>query len=86
MRKSIYTISIMIIISLFACAEKEENDCGECGGSLLEGYFYKTVEADDLANLAGINIITDLGACIRFKLDGEEFSEADVVPDCCCDL
>ena len=26
----------------------------------------------------------DVGKCIRFKMDGTDFSEAALVDDCCC--
>ena len=37
-----------------------------------------------MIGLAEIDIITDIGKCIRFKLDGSDFSEAEIVDDCCC--
>jgi len=40
----------------------------------------------DIANLSEINIDVNVGNCIRFKMDGEDFSSAEIVDDCCCNL
>ena len=59
-------------------------DCTDCGGGLLDGYLYKEVTVEDVASLAEIDVSANVGKCIRFKLDGTEFSAATVVDDCCC--
>ena len=60
-------------------------DCTDCGGGLLDGYLYKEVTVEDVAGLAEIDVSgVTVGKCIRFKLDGTEFSEATIVDDCCC--
>ena len=61
-----------------------DSDCTDCGGGLLDGYLYKEVTVEDVASLAEIDVSTNVGKCIRFKMDGTEFSEATVVDDCCC--
>ena len=61
-----------------------DSDCTDCGGGLLDGYLYKEVTVEDVASLAEIDVSANVGKCIRFKMDGTEFSEATVVDDCCC--
>ena len=86
MKKSLHIIFIIVIICFISCVDKNENICNDCGESSDEGYLFKTVEVDDIANLAEIGVTAELGACINFKMDIEDqtFSEATVVPDCCC--
>ena len=77
---------MIFIITLISYSDNDENNCDDCGGSLNEGYLYKTVEADDIPNLGVIDVTAGLGNCISFKMDIEDqtFSEATVVADCCC--
>ena len=86
MKKSLHRIFPMVIICFLSCVDKNENICNDCAESLDEGYLFKTVEVDDIADLAIIGVTVELGACINFKMDMENqtFSEATVVPDCCC--
>ena len=81
---------ILIILSLFLMVTCEENpECASCGGDLLDGFLFKEVTQDDLAdigNIEGINI----GICIRYQLTGlneEEFilETIAIVDDCCCE-
>ena len=81
---------IIIILSLFLMVTCEENpECASCGGDLLDGFLFKEVNQDDLAdigNIEGINI----GICIRYQLTGlteEEFNleTIAIVDDCCCE-
>ena len=79
---------VLIFLSCFllSCdAGAGDSECTECGGGLLDGYLYKEVTVEDVAGLAEIDVSgVTIGKCIRFKLDGTEFSEATVVDDCCC--
>jgi len=78
---------VLIFLSCFllSCdAGTGDSDCTDCGGGLLDGYLYKEVTVEDLASLAEIEPSVNIGKCIRFKMDGTEFSEATVVDDCCC--
>jgi|TARA_B100001146_G_C16068316_1_gene385260 hypothetical protein len=79
---------VLIFLSCFllSCdAGAGDSECTECGGGLLDGYLYKEVTVEDVAGLAEIDVSgVTVGKCIRFKLDGTEFSEATVVDDCCC--
>ncbi|MBA64967.1 MAG: hypothetical protein CMG55_04110 [Candidatus Marinimicrobia bacterium] len=78
---------LLFIIIYLSCDSKTVNiDCNECGGGLLDGYLYKEVSLMDIANLSEINIDVNVGNCIRFKMDGEDFSSAEIVDDCCCNL
>ena len=83
-------LSIILTLSLFFLVTCENNpECVSCGGSLLEGFLFKKVTQDDLAeigNIEGINI----GICIRYQLLGLTDEEFDletiaIVDDCCCD-
>jgi len=76
---------IFLLCFLLSCSAGEgDSECTDCGGDLLDGYLYKEVTVEDVANLAEIDVTANVGKCIRFKPDGSEFSEATVVDDCCC--
>jgi hypothetical protein len=78
---------VLIFLSCFllSCnAGAGDSECTDCGGGLLDGYLYKEVTVEDVASLAEIDVSANVGKCIRFKMDGTEFSEATVVDDCCC--
>ena len=78
---------VLIFLSCFllSCnAGASDSECTDCGGGLLDGYLYKEVTVEDVASLAEIDVSANVGKCIRFKMDGTEFSEATVVDDCCC--
>ena len=76
---------IFLMFFLNGCSSNE-NDCNDCGGGLIDGYLYKEVTIEDVAGLAEINVSVNIGKCIRFKMDGSEFSEAVIVNDCCCSI
>ena len=78
---------VLIFLSYFllSCnAGTGDSECTDCGGGILDGYLYKEVTVEDVAGLAEIDVSANVGKCIRFKMDGTEFSEATVVDDCCC--
>ena len=78
---------VLIFLSCFllSCdAGSGDSECADCGGGLLDGYLYKEVTFTDIAGLAEIDVAVDVGKCIRFKMDGTDFSEAALVDDCCC--
>ena len=78
---------VLIFLSYFllSCnAGAGDSECTDCGGGILDGYLYKEVTVEDVASLAEIDVSANVGKCIRFKMDGTEFSEATVVDDCCC--
>ncbi len=83
-------LTIIITLSLFLLVTCEDNpECTSCGGGLLDGFLFKEVTQNDLAeigNIEGMNI----GICIRYQLLGltdEEFDLETIafVDDCCCD-
>ncbi len=83
-------LTIILTLSLFLLVTCEDNpECANCGGGLLEGFLFKKVTQDDLAeigNIEGMNI----GICIRYQLLGLTDEEFDletiaIVDDCCCD-
>jgi len=76
-----------ILFYYLNCASETSNmDCIDCGGGLLDGFLYKEVTLSDITKLNEIAITTEIGNCIRFKMDGENFDSAEVVEDCCCNL
>jgi len=78
-------ISTFLLFFIINCgSSNSDSSCTECGGGLLDGYLYKEVTFNDIAGLAEIDVTVDVGKCIRFKMDGTDFSEATVVDDCCC--
>jgi hypothetical protein len=80
-------ISIFLLIFLINCGgSNSDSSCTECGGGLLDGYLYKEVTYTDIPELAVIDVVNDVevGKCIRFKMDGTDFSKAALVDDCCC--
>ena len=80
-----FLISIFLFIFIINCGGSNlDSSCTECGGGLLDGYLYKEVTFIDIAGLAEIDVAVDVGKCIRFKMDGTDFSEAALVDDCCC--
>jgi len=83
-------LTIILTLSLFFLVTCEDSpECASCGGGLLEGFLFKKVTQDDLAeigNIEGMNI----GICIRYQLLGLTDEEFDletiaIVDDCCCD-
>ena len=83
-------LTILLSLSTFLLVTCEDNpECASCGGGLLEGFLFKKVTQDDLAeigNIEGMNI----GICIRYQLLGLTDEEFDletiaIVDDCCCD-
>jgi hypothetical protein len=78
-------VSLTLSVFLASCGGSSNSSCTECGGGLVDDFQYKEVTVDDIAGLAEIDVIVDVGKCIRFKSDETElFSEATVVDDCCC--
>ena len=82
-------LTIILTLSFFMMVTCEDNpECASCGGGLLDGFLFKEVTQDDLAeigNIEGMNI----GICIRYQLLGltEEFDleTIAIVDDCCCE-
>ena len=77
-------VSLTLSVFLASCGGSSNSSCTECGGGLVDGFLYKEVTVEDITGLAEINVTTDVGKCIRFKLDEADFSEATIVDDCCC--
>ena len=74
---------IFLMFFLNGCSSNE-NDCNDCGGGLIDGYLYKEITIDDVSDLAEMNISSEIGNCIRFKMVESQFSDVKVVNDCCC--
>ena len=84
MKRNILLTSFLAMLVFLAC-EKEEG-CDDCGGTILDGYFFSEVSTADLTVLGTVEDI-EVGVCIRYKLDGTDFDLETVlvVDDCCCD-
>ena len=69
------------------CASQVDNSaCIDCGDGLLDGFLYKEVILTDIPKLNNIASSTEIGDCIRFKMDGDDFIFAEIVENCCCNL
>ena len=84
-------LTIILTLSLFLLVTCGDNnpECASCGGNLLDGFLFKEVTQDDLANIGNIEGM-NIGICIRYQLTGlieEEFDleTIAIVDDCCCD-
>jgi len=76
-----------ILILFFSCYSNVDNtDCMDCGSGLLDGFLYKEVALTDISKLNDIAISAEVGECIRFKMDGDNFDSAEIVESCCCNL
>lgn len=76
----------LALLCTFGC--EDTAGCDDCGGTLDEGFLFKYVEAADILELSEIEgIDIEIGACIRYKLEGEDFDPDNVavVDDCCCE-
>jgi len=86
MNHKIFPLYLIIALAMAACADNKKG-CDECGGTILDGYYFDEVTTDDIAELGEIEGI-EIGACIRYKLDldGTNFNieTVKVVDDCCC--
>ncbi len=85
-RRTILSLTLVIILTLVTC--NKNGNCTDCGGTLAQGYIFKTVTTDDLAQIDGLAQIegVDAGVCIQAKLTGQEMdvNTVTVVDDCCC--
>ncbi len=85
-------ISITIIMVFFffiGCNTSSSNnpECNDCGGGLIDGYLYKKVVMDDItSSLLEIDPSISIDECIRYKMDGMDFTEVETVDDCCCTI
>jgi len=86
--KIIYNgIVSILFFTLITC--QDNSDCSDCGGNLLDGYLFKKVTQEDLADIGSVDGV-NIGICIRYQLSG--LAEGDfaletieIVEDCCCD-
>ncbi len=86
MKFSAIVLSTIFTFLVFLSCTKDDS-CTDCGGGLQDGYVYKTVTQDDIAELSTLGVKLD--ECIQFKVDFDEdldLETVSVVDDCCCDL
>ena len=86
MVRSFYLLFLFFLMIYSCTSETTPADCNDCGGGLTDGFLYKEVSLDDVANLTEIGLSVNIGQCIRFKMDGTEFLDATIVDECCCSL
>ncbi len=77
----------ILFLTLFTC--QDNSDCSDCGGNLLDGYLFKKVTQEDLADIGSVDGV-NIGICIRYQLSGLAEGDFDletieIVEDCCCD-
>jgi len=81
-------ILMILATGLFLASCSEDKNCPDCG-SILDGYIFKTITTDDLAQNEGLALLADVhaGVCVRTKLNGTEFDleSLEIVDDCCCE-
>jgi hypothetical protein len=79
-------VVLLSLFLVFSTGCDESVGCDDCGGTLDEGYLFDYVSTEDMQELGAIDDI-EIGACIRFKLDGSDFDldNVAVVDDCCCE-
>ena len=83
-------LTIILTLSFFMMVTCEDNpECASCGGGLLDGFLFKEVTQDDLAEIGNIEEM-NIGICIRYQLLGLTEEEFDletiaIVNDCCCE-
>ena len=86
-KKFIIAIMPIVLFTFFTCQDNPE--CSSCGGGLLDGYLFKKVTQEDLADIGSIDGV-NIGICIRYQLTGLTEDDFDldtieIVDDCCCD-
>ena len=86
MKKTVAIAASLSLFLVFSTGCDESVGCDDCGGTLDEGYLFDYVSTEDMQDLTTIDGI-EIGACIRFKLDGSDFDldNVAVVDDCCCE-
>tara|TARA_Y100000588_G_scaffold391543_1_gene500481 strand:+ start:1024 stop:1299 length:276 start_codon:yes stop_codon:yes gene_type:complete len=86
-KKFLIVIIPIVLFTFFTCQDNLE--CSSCGGGLLDGYLFKKVTQEDLADIGSIDGV-NIGICIRYQLTGLTEDDFDldtieIVDDCCCD-
>lgn len=79
---------LVILCFFIACnAPSNNTECNDCGGGIIDGYLYKKVTLEDITtSLIDIEPSINIDQCIRYKMDGIDFTEATIVDDCCCTI
>ena len=83
------SIKVIALLCFFLGCDTSSNtpECNECGGGLIDGYLYKNITIDDItSSLLDIDSSFSIDECIRYKMDGIDFTEAETVDDCCCTI
>ena len=78
--------AFILLLALVTCQDNSE--CSDCGGDLLDGFLFKKVTQEDLADIGSIDGV-NIDVCIRYQLssltDGDfDLESIEVVDDCCC--
>tara|TARA_B100000470_G_scaffold39620_1_gene28602 strand:- start:3164 stop:3439 length:276 start_codon:yes stop_codon:yes gene_type:complete len=86
-KKILRGIVSILFLTLLTCQDNSE--CSDCGGNLLDGYLFKKVTQEDLADIGSIDGV-NIGICISYQLSGLTEGDFDldtieIVDDCCCD-
>tara|TARA_B100000073_G_scaffold302959_1_gene270719 strand:- start:305 stop:562 length:258 start_codon:yes stop_codon:yes gene_type:complete len=81
------TLKKKILFTFLNCASQVDNSgCMDCGDGILDGFLYKEVILTDIPKLNNIAGSAEIGDCIRFKMDGDNFIFDEIVENCCCNL
>ena len=86
-KKILRGIVSILFLTLLTCQDNSE--CSDCGGNLLDGYLFKKVTQEDLADIGSIDGV-NIGICIRYQLscltEGDfDLETIEIVDDCCFD-
>ena len=83
------SIKIIALLCVFLGCDTSSNtpECNDCGGGLVDGYLYKKATIDDITSgLLDIKSSFSIDECIRYRMDGIDFTEAESVDNCCCTI
>ena len=73
---------------LISCSMSSENiECNNCNDEIINDYLFKKVTLDDLiTNLLEVNPSISIDQCIKYKIIDNDYENAIIVDDCCCNF
>ena len=84
--KTLIKKSIFLFYFLNCSSKVDNSDCIDCGDGLIDGFLYRGVILTDIPKLNNTAISAEIGECIRFKMNGDNFDFAEIVESCCYNL
>ena len=79
---------LIIFYCLSGCSMSSENiECDNCNDEMINDYLFKKVTLDDLiTNLLEVNPSINIDQCIKYKIIDNDYENAIIVDDCCCNF